>query len=138
MGVPTTCVGKPGIWSSLPLASAQHVAAGLQTRSLSFSLRAVSPPRVICIGRLPRIPPPPRRTSCRTVALHHGSRARPAPHFKTRLRPRSPCLSRLAVHDSPATPQPPPRHLLLPHPPIPRPPHRQNARSGARPRRPKN
>src|SRR6266851_670720 len=115
MGVPTTCVGKPGIWSSLPLASAQHVAAGLQTRSLSFSLRAVSPPRVICIGRLPRIPPPPRRKSRRTVALHHGSRARPAPHFETRLRARSPRLSRLAIHDSYPTPQLVAQHLLLPH-----------------------
>src|SRR6266478_3697354 len=83
----------------------------------------------------PRIARPPRRTSRRTIALHHGSRARPAPHLKTRLRPRSPRLSRLAVHDTSATPLPPPRHLLLPHPRNPRPPHRQYARRLPRPPR---
>src|SRR6266568_3944499 len=36
-----------------------------------------------------RSPRPPRRTSCRTIALHHGSRTRASTHSKTCLRLRS-------------------------------------------------
>src|SRR5882672_1096895 len=87
-------------------------------------------------GKKPRISRSSRRTGRRTVAFHHGSRARTPAHPETRVRPRTPRPRRMAAHVPDAPPRPFARHLLLPLSRSPRPPHRQDHRRS--PRRKKN